>query len=61
MKGENKVSCKNCTNRELGCHSICESYLEFRKTKDLEYESRKLRLDSIYVCKVKKHDRRRRK
>lgn len=34
------MSCKNCMNRELGCHSICSEYLEFRKIKELEYKAR---------------------
>ena len=26
-----KVPCKNCEDRELGCHSECEKYLEFQE------------------------------
>lgn len=29
-----KNECKNCTRRELGCHSKCEIYIEYRKAKD---------------------------
>ena len=28
--------CKDCKNRELGCHSWCKSYLEYRKSRDEE-------------------------
>lgn len=27
----NKAPCKDCADRELGCHSTCERYLEFLK------------------------------
>ena len=36
--------CKDCENRELGCHSNCEKYLEFRKVidhKNKEYRKNK--------------------
>ena len=26
--------CKNCSERHLGCHGTCESYLEYRKAQD---------------------------
>lgn len=29
-----KAPCKDCPNRQIGCHSTCEKYLEFRKEVD---------------------------
>lgn len=29
-----KNQCKECAKRHLGCHSTCESYIEYRKEKD---------------------------
>lgn len=26
--------CKGCERREVGCHSVCEEYLTFRRLKD---------------------------
>lgn len=38
--------CKNCTERHIGCHSVCTSYNQFVK----ENEERKRRYrESIYV------------
>lgn len=43
------VPCKDCPNRQVGCHSTCEKYLDFRKevdkinkTKFAEKEQRRL-------------------
>lgn len=30
------AGCKGCTKREIGCHSGCESYLEWRSKYDKE-------------------------
>ena len=27
----NKVPCKDCKDREIGCHSKCKKYLTFKK------------------------------
>lgn len=30
--------CKGCTRREVGCHSKCEDYIEYRKKlNDIKY------------------------
>ena len=31
---EIKVPCKDCKDRQIGCHSKCEKYLEFKKQND---------------------------
>ena len=40
--------CKDCTDREIGCHSICENYKYFRRKLD-EYKN--------IVCSKKKEER----
>lgn len=30
----NKAPCKDCPNREVGCHSTCDKYIVFRKERD---------------------------
>ena len=44
-----KYSCKNCIDRKLGCHDICEKYL----SEKAEYEKMKEEALSIN----KEHDR----
>lgn len=29
-----KAPCKDCPNRQVGCHSTCEKYIVFRKERD---------------------------
>ena len=31
---KNKFHCKDCTERHLGCHSVCEDYINARKELD---------------------------
>ena len=33
-----KSSCKGCDHRHMNCHSTCEDYKSFRKSKDEENE-----------------------
>ncbi|WP_455256740.1 hypothetical protein [Peptoniphilus asaccharolyticus] len=33
--------CKNCEEREVGCHSNCKRYIEYDKTMDHIRDSRK--------------------
>ena len=30
MMGPNKTPCYNCTDREPGCHSVCEKYRDYK-------------------------------
>lgn len=41
-----KPPCKDCLDREVGCHSRCEHYAEFRKRKEEIYEYRKEEADA---------------
>lgn len=36
----NQSPCKNCCDREIGCHSICNKYLEYLDNKDEENKAR---------------------
>lgn len=29
-----KAPCKDCPDRQVGCHSTCEKYIEFKKEAD---------------------------
>lgn len=31
--------CKDCVDREIGCHSVCEKYIQYLKEKD-EYNKK---------------------
>ena len=33
--------CKNCPDREIGCHSKCNKYSEFRKKRDEELDRKR--------------------
>ena len=60
-------ACKDCTDRELGCHSWCETYLNARAELDrcnrIAERDRKSRDYSydIYRRNLDRHIRRRRK
>ena len=47
----NKAPCFNCQNRQVGCHSKCQSYLEYQaknnaiRTKRLEEHEKARRLN----------------
>ena len=34
--------CKDCPDRVVGCHSVCEKYKAFREERDRELEQRKI-------------------
>ena len=42
---KNKVTCKNCKERYVGCHSECVHYIKYRKERDnilkMKYEQAK--------------------
>ena len=37
--------CKNCPDREIGCHSRCNKYLEFRKKRDEALDKKRKEAD----------------
>ena len=53
------VPCKDCENRQIGCHSVCEKYKTWRKEKDKQYkeELEKRRCDIEYEHYVKSRQR----
>ena len=40
--------CKDCSKRELGCHSKCPEYIAYRKQQDEENEARRKLLETKY-------------
>jgi len=56
------VPCKDCGSREIGCHSKCEKYLEFKdfnerrkKERELDKKCNDLNFDSIAKTMKKKY------
>lgn len=35
-----KAPCKDCPDRQVGCHSTCEKYIEFKKEADEQRQER---------------------
>ena len=33
------ATCKDCTERKIGCHSVCEKYIKFKTERDAELEA----------------------
>lgn len=36
--GQAKAPCKDCSNRAVGCHSVCVKYKEYKQTLETEKE-----------------------
>ena len=36
-----QAPCKDCSNRELGCHSTCEKYIQYQKDNIAESQVRR--------------------
>lgn len=57
-------SCKNCTERYVGCHGKCEKYQEFRKERDAELEQnlkQKKIVDALRVYTPRRHNKKERR
>lgn len=39
--------CKDCKDRKLGCHSVCDKYIEYSKQNEKIYKERRLNQDLI--------------
>ena len=51
-----KCPCKNCTDRTLTCHGVCEKYAAFRKEKEAENAyNRRNDMDVISRRGLRKH------
>lgn len=60
MKMIKIAPCKDCEDRELGCHSKCEKYIEYKKCSDLKKEEiiKESRIKSFKIdVEVKKRQR----
>lgn len=60
MKMIKTAPCKDCEDRELGCHSKCEKYIEYKKYSNLKREEiiKESRIKSFKIdVEVKKRQR----
>ena len=47
-------SCKGCTRREVGCHSKCEDYKEYRKQIDeINEKAQKIEQENIQIIDIR--------
>lgn len=52
-----KAPCKDCTERQLYCHSVCDKYLAFRQEKQKEYKEKILKGSLLmYDAKLRRAD-----
>lgn len=52
--------CHGCTDREMGCHIVCEKYLAFRKEREAAYAKNAQQAEvTAFVCDVKRNVQRR--
>lgn len=42
-----KPPCKDCKDRKVGCHSVCEKYINFQKEHEKEMKEIRKEKDSI--------------
>lgn len=52
--------CKDCPDRQLGCHGTCEKYQEYRRKRDEEAVAERQRVDSYCDMYAYKKDKVRR-
>lgn len=52
--------CKNCPDRRVGCHSVCEGYLKFKTERDEIIKRRRaeMSIDDDYRKVRQKHKER---
>lgn len=51
-----KYSCKDCTERHIGCHSTCETYKAFRaELEEKSHEQKKKTEMNQFVRDIKSH------
>lgn len=58
-----KAPCKDCTDRDVGCHSVCEKYKAFDKERKefLAMRSAILQEEYAYIQATMKRNRRKRR
>ena len=55
MAERTEAPCKNCSKRELHCHSSCEEYKEFEQYRQAIREQKMKRVDEAEFIKAIKH------
>lgn len=45
-----KPPCKDCDRREIGCHSHCKEYKEYRRLIDARKEAEKSKKEADIIC-----------
>lgn len=40
LNGDKGCTCRDCDKRELGCHSTCQEYIEYKKRTE-EYKNKR--------------------
>lgn len=60
IKLSNTVPCKDCINRQPGCHSKCDAYTQYSNERMRMREQQRLQnYDlSAFIARVNKHKRR---
>lgn len=48
MKDGSYTECHNCTKRAVGCHSVCEAYKAFAKSRAELYEKKRTIAEAHY-------------
>lgn len=49
----NRPPCFKCTDRQAGCHSKCDRYIEYSNSREEVYNNRKSRVESDnYIVKT---------
>lgn len=48
-----RVPCKDCPDRKLGCHSICEKYIKYaeenKKAREMEAQQKSVQNDFLTI------------
>lgn len=58
MKMSDSTSCKGCTERKVGCHGTCETYISWKKER--EEMIRKKRESDLYTISLAASNKRKR-
>lgn len=54
-----KSPCKDCKDRELGCHAKCDKYIAFKMDSEKEKEERRVYIENHYNTMQKRKNIRR--
>ena len=59
-----QAPCKDCSDREIGCHSSCRRYIDFQSLNNKEHEEAYKQKQTIYMIneqRVKAYEKKRKK